>query len=72
MNMAPSHRISLDSRSADVARVCLTLAKTDSKAPWQCCNHGKDIAADLNHHPLTVLSSNKAPARPDCAMIQSP
>jgi hypothetical protein len=54
MNKAPSYRISLASRSADVARVSFTLGKTDSKAPGQCRNHGRDIGA----HPLTLLFSN--------------
>jgi hypothetical protein len=54
MNKAQSRPISFDSRSTDLARVCLALAKTDSKAGWQCHHHRKAIGADLNRHPLAL------------------
>ena len=59
MNKPQSHLISLDSRSAGLARVCLALAKTDSKAAWQC-RHQKNYRADLNRHPLAFLSLTSA------------
>ena len=63
MNKPQSHLISFDSRSAGLARVCLAPAKTGSEAAWQCRNQGKAIAADLNRHPLAILSLTKRPAR---------
>ena len=72
MNKAQSHLISFDFRSSGSARVCLALAKTDSEAAWQCRNQGKAIGADLNRHPLTILSLTRRHARPGCAMLQSP
>jgi len=68
MNKAQSHLISFDSRFAGLARVCLALAKT----AWQCRNQGKAIGADLNRHPLAILSLPGANARPGWARIQSP
>jgi len=67
MNQALWHRISFDFRSADLARVCLALAKT----AWQCRNQGKAIGADLNRHPLAILSFPGA-MRAGLGRIQSP
>jgi hypothetical protein len=64
MNKAPSHLSALDSRSAGLARVCLALAKTDSRAACQCRNQGKTIGADLNRHPLAILFLTTRHARP--------
>jgi hypothetical protein len=72
MNNVQSLPILFDSRSANLARVCLTLAKTDSKPASQSRNHGKAADAQLKRHPLTFLSLTKCYARRDCAMIQSP
>jgi hypothetical protein len=72
MNKAPSRLISFGFRSAGLARVCLALAKPDSKAAWQCRNQEKAIGADLNRHPLTISSSARRHGRPGCATIQSP
>jgi hypothetical protein len=72
MNKAPSHLSWCDSRSADLARVCLALPKTGSETVWQCRNRRKAIGADLNQHPLAVLSLPRRHARPDCARLQSP
>ena len=72
MNKIPSPLSSCDSRSAGLARVCLALAKTNSKAAWQCRNQGKTIGADLNRHPLAFLSLTGAMPALDCAMLQSP
>jgi hypothetical protein len=46
MNKAQSHLISFDFRS-DLARVCLALDTTDSKAPW--------CAAKLSAPTSTIL-----------------
>ena len=72
MNQSPSYPISMDSRSAGLARVCLVLAETESKARSQCRNQGKTIGANLNRHPLAILSLTKHHARPGCASLQSP
>jgi hypothetical protein len=72
MNQAQSHPISFDSRSSDLARVCLALAKTNSKAAWLRRHHRKATGADLNRHPLGILSLPKCDAPPSCARIQSP
>lgn len=72
MNNAQSHLISFDSRSAGLARVCLALAETLSKAAWPCRNQGKAIAADLNRRPLTILALIIRPARRLCILLQSP
>jgi hypothetical protein len=72
MNQALWHRISFDFRSADLARVCLALATTHSKAAWQCHYQGKAIGPDLNGHPLAMLSSPGCHTQPGCLIIQSP
>jgi len=61
MNKAPSHLSWCDSRSADLARVCLALPKTGSEAAWQCRNRRKAIGADLNQHPLGPTIATAAP-----------
>jgi hypothetical protein len=72
MNKTQSHLISFDSRSAGLARVCLALAKTDSRAACHSRNQGKAIGTDLNRHPLAIFSLARCHARPAGAMIQSP
>jgi hypothetical protein len=72
MNKTQSHLISFDSRSAGLARVCLALAKTDSKAAWQCRKHGKATGAYLYSLPLALPSLTRCHARRGCAIIQSP
>jgi hypothetical protein len=72
MNKPQSHRISFDLRSAHLARVCLALGTTDSKAAWQRRYQAKAIGADLNDHPLAILSSSRSHAQPGCVIIQSP
>jgi hypothetical protein len=72
MNKPQSHRLSFDLRSVALARLRLALATTDSKAAWQRRYQGKAIGADLNGHPLAILSSSRCHAQPGCVIIQSP
>jgi hypothetical protein len=72
MNKTQSHLISLDSRSAGLARVCLALAKTDSKAAWQVTIRETLSAPISTCHPLAILSLTRRHARLGCAIIQSP
>jgi len=63
MIKALSHPSSFDSPSAGLVRVCLALAKTDSKAAWQDRNREKTIGADLNRHPAAIQALARRPPR---------
>ena len=63
MSKAQLRLISFDSRSVGLARVCLALAKTDSKAAWQVAT-GKTIGTDLNLSSLGHSIFNQAQCPP--------
>ena len=72
MNKAQSHLVPFDSRSAGLARVCLAVAATRSKAALRYRHQGKPIGADLNRRPLTILALIIRPAQRRCILLQSP
>ena len=61
-----------NSQPAVFARVCLPAPKTGSEAALRRRHHGKSIGADLNLHPLPILSLTKHHTLRCCAALQSP
>ncbi len=62
----------LNSLPAIFARVCLPALKSGSQAASHRRHHGKSIAAELNLHPLIVLSLTKRHTPRRSATLQSP
>ena len=65
MSKALSHLLSIDSRPAGLAGVCLALAKTNTIAAGQLRNHEITTPTDLYSMPNCRI-------QPTCLGIQSP